>query len=116
MKRLFTIIITSLFSINAFAAFIGPGTASANTVYVKQAMTLADDSFVTLEGSIVKQTEHEHYLFKDETGEIIIEVSERDFRDITVTPEDKIKIVGEIDKDWNNIKLDVKQLKLIKVL
>ena len=115
-KRISTVFIASLFSINAFAAFIGPGTVNAETIKVTEAIELADDSIVTLEGSIIKQTEHEHYLFKDASGEVTVEISDRDFRDITVTPEDKIQIMGEVDKDWNKTKIDVKKLKLMKVL
>jgi len=113
-KGLIVVLFTSLFSLSAFAAFVGPGSTSIQTTTVKEAIELADDSKVALEGTLVKQTSDEHYLFKDQTGEVMVEIDSEDFRHVTVTPEDKIRITGEVDSDWSENKIDIDHLELIK--
>lgn len=113
-KRTLTVVAASLFSINAFAAFVGPGAITLKTTTAKEALALDDDSKVVLQGSLIKQTSNEHYQFKDESGEIAVEIDDKDLRDITVTPEDKIRITGEVDKEWTETKVDVDHLELLK--
>lgn len=113
-KGLIVVVFTSLFSLSAFAAFVGPGATSIQTVTVKEAIELADDSKVALQGSLVKQTSAEHYLFKDQSGEVMVEIDPEDFPHVTVTPEDKVRITGEVDSDWSETKIDVEYLELLK--
>ena len=113
-KGLIVVLFTSLFSLSAFAAFVGPGATSIQTLSVKEAIELADDSKVALQGKLIKQTSSELYLFRDETGEVMVEIEGKDFRHITVTPEDKIRITGEVDSDWSETKIDVEHLELLK--
>ena len=113
-KGLIVVLFTSVFSLSAFAAFVGPGSTSIQTTTVKEAIELADDSKVALEGTLVKQTSDQHYLFRDQTGEVMVEIDSEDFRHVTVTPEDKIRITGEVDSDWSENKIDIDHLELIK--
>ena len=69
---------------------------------------------MALQGKLIKQTSDEHYLFRDQTGEVMVEIDSEDFRHVTVTPEDKIRITGEVDSDWSENKIDVDHLELIK--
>jgi len=114
LKGLMTVLFASLSSVNAFAAFVGPGAKSIQTITAKEALELADDSKVALQGTLVKQTAEEHYLFKDQSGEVMVEIEDEDFRQVTVTPEDNIRITGEIDKEWTETKIDVERIELIK--
>lgn len=99
-------------STNATAEFIGPGSAPS-TVTVKSVSDMDDETVVTLEGYIVKKTKSEHYLFKDDSDEINVEIDDADFRGIKVTPKTKIRITGEIDKDWTSISIEVDHLELV---
>lgn len=112
-RNILLLMISSLFALNAFAGFVGPGAISTEVISVKEAADLADDSRVMLEGSIIKQIKHEHYLFKDDSGEMTLEIEDKDFSHITVTPKDKVRVIGEVDKDWSKSKLDVKHIELI---
>lgn len=114
LKGLMSVLFASLFSMSAFAAFVGPGATSIQTITAKEALELADDSKVALQGSLVKQTAEEHYLFKDQSGVVMVEIEDEDFRHITVTPEDKIRIIGEVDKEWTESKVDVEHIEIIK--
>ena len=80
----------------ATGGFKGPST-SQNITSVKDALNAKDDTKVTLEGSIVKHLGGEHYLFKDATGEINIEIDHDDWNGVQVGPEDTVIIYGEVD-------------------
>jgi len=88
--------------------FEGPGVASSATT-VKQALSMSDDSMVVLVGKIVNSLGDEKYTFRDNTGEVIIEIDDEDWHGVKVTPEDTIEIVGEVDKEFmEKTKIDVK--------
>lgn len=100
-------------STNTFAEFVGSGVAS-NLATVKSVKGMKDDTKVTLEGYIVKEIRSEHYLFKDATGEIEVEIDSEDFRSVKVTSNDKVRIVGEVDKERTLTMIDVDYIELVK--
>ncbi len=134
MKKLpLIVLITALASAPVFAAnggFSGPGTTSETSTQstqkggfsgpnlsettVAKVKDLPDDSWVILRGNIVKQLDDKHYEFTDGTGTMTVEISHKRWQGVNVTPTDKVEIRGEIDKDWNSRKVEVKQIQLIK--
>ena len=55
------------------------------------------------------EAHHEHYLFRDATGEILVEIDDDLFMGRTVTPQTTIRIYGEVDKEaFERTKIDVK--------
>lgn len=87
------------------------GLISATTV--EQVKKLADDSFVVLKGNIIKQVGKKDYIFKDSTGEIQVEIDHRRWRGQAVSPTDLVEISGEVDKDWNSVEIEVKNIRII---
>ncbi|KPD02523.1 YgiW/YdeI family stress tolerance OB fold protein [Moellerella wisconsensis] len=81
---------------------------------VIQAKELPDDAWVSLEGNIVKQIGKELYEFKDSTGSIAVDIDDRRWRGQVVTPETKVRLDGEIDKEWSSLEVDVKRVTIIK--
>lgn len=79
--------------------FKGPSVATNKIITVKQALTLRDDSKVVLKGRIINSLGNEKYTFSDGTAEVIIDIDDKDWAGRTVTPEDTIEIVGEVDKE-----------------
>jgi uncharacterized protein (TIGR00156 family) len=77
--------------------FQGPGVKTAvNTV--AKALKAADESPVMLEGRIISAgPEREGYVFQDSTGKIVIEIDDDLFHGRTVTPENTIRLWGEVD-------------------
>lgn len=91
--------------------FVGP-TGSKTTV--KQAKTLSDDAWVTLTGKIEQRIGGEDYIFRDATDSINVDIDHKRWNGQTVTPQDTVEIQGKVDKDWNSIEIDVKQINKLK--
>lgn len=81
---------------------------------VKDAKTMKDDQWVILEGYIDKRTGDEKYIFRDATGTLIADIDDDRWKGQNVTPKNKVRLEGEIDKDWNSEKIDVKRIKIIQ--
>ena len=115
MKRALVVAITLLTFVatgSLWAGFQGPG--SENLTTVAAAKKARDESYVTLTGNIVKQTKHEHYIFRDSTGEIEVEIDGDEWGGIKVVPETTDKIVGEVDKHmFSNTKIDAKRIEIV---
>ncbi|MFH0273356.1 YgiW/YdeI family stress tolerance OB fold protein [Vibrio jasicida] len=111
MKKLILATTLALLSGSALAAFTGPTTSAINTV--KEAQNAANDSFVLLTGNIVQALGDETYLFKDETGEIQVEIDNEDWMGQDVSPQDKVAIRGEVDSEWTTMQIDVDTIQKI---
>ncbi|VEA30143.1 Protein ygiW precursor [Salmonella enterica subsp. enterica] len=87
--------------------FVGPNGSSTT---VESAKSLRDDAWVTLRGNIVERISDDLYVFKDATGTINVDIDHKRWNGLTVTPQDTVEIQGEVDKDWNSVEIDVKQI------
>ncbi|MEG0099596.1 MAG: YgiW/YdeI family stress tolerance OB fold protein [Citrobacter sp.] len=87
--------------------FIGPNGSSTT---VESAKSLRDDTWVTLRGNIVERISDDLYLFKDATGTVNVDIDHKRWNGVTVGPQDVVEIQGEVDKDWNSVEIDVKQI------
>lgn len=105
------------------AGFTGPGSEGQQqggfngphkTFTVAQTKTLQDDEKVMLEGQITKKISHEHYEFKDSTGTVVVEIDDHKWMGQSVSPKDRVRLEGEVDKDGSKIDIDVKKITLIK--
>ncbi len=84
--------------------YIGPSIAITDVAQAKQ---LPDDSYVKLQGTIVKSLGKDKYLFRDKTGDITIEIDHKEWRGVTAGPNDVVEIQGEVDKGWKSLEIDV---------
>lgn len=87
--------------------FVGPNGSSTT---VESAKSLRDDTWVTLRGNIVERISDDLYLFKDATGTVNVDIDHKRWNGVTVGPQDLVEIQGEVDKDWNSVEIDVKQI------
>lgn len=90
--------------------FVGPNGSSTT---VESAKSLRDDAWVTLRGNIVERISDDLYVFKDATGTINVDIDHKRWNGLTVTPQDTVEIQGEVDKDWNSVEIDVKQIRKV---
>ena len=77
--------------------FRGPDGRS--TVTAVAVADLPDDSGVRLVGFIVEAIGSSKYRFRDDTGEVVVEIDRDAWRGLEVTPEMRVEIVGEVDRD-----------------
>ena len=87
--------------------FTGPGPALST---VQQARDMRDDSPVTLQGHIVQHLGDDHYLFKDNTGTINVEIDNKRWQGQNVGPNDTVEIYGEVEKDWSELEIEVDRI------
>ncbi|MDE5833318.1 MAG: NirD/YgiW/YdeI family stress tolerance protein [Desulfovibrio sp.] len=114
MRFLVMIALSLLLAMPAQAAFIGPNSGGDATT-VAAAKKMRDDAYVTLTGNIVRRVRGDKYVFRDATGDIIIDIDEEDFRGQDVSPQNTVRIMGEIDKDFGrDAEVDVKSLRVIR--
>lgn len=89
-----------------------PG-AERRVTTVESAKSLRDDTWVTLRGNIVERISDDLYVFKDASGTINVDIDHKRWNGVTVTPKDTVEIQGEVDKDWNSVEIDVKQIRKV---
>lgn len=90
--------------------FVGPNgtvTTAAN------AKSMRDDTWVTLRGNIIERVSDDLYIFKDSSGTVNVDIDHKRWNGQTITPQDVVEIQGEVDKDWNSVEIDVKQIRKV---
>lgn len=104
---------TALASAQTNGGFIG-NSENVSITTVNQTENLPDETYVTMQGNITSQVGHEKYMFKDETGTIKVEIDDDDWHGLTVGPEDRLQIQGEVDKSWTKpTKIEVDSIQII---
>lgn len=95
----------------ASGGFVGP-TGTVTTA--EKAKTLSDDTTVTLRGKIEQRIGGDHYIFRDASGTVNVDIDNKRWNGQTITPKDTVEIQGEVDKDRNSVEIDIKQINKMK--
>jgi uncharacterized protein (TIGR00156 family) len=98
-KLLTALLLTALFAGTALVQAQGFTGASTHAT-VAEAHRMRDERQVILTGQIVRHIRDEYYLFRDNTGDIRVEIDRRAWANLRVTETDTVEIRGEIDRDW----------------
>jgi uncharacterized protein (TIGR00156 family) len=80
----------------AYAQFTGPGAAGAQ-VTAAEASAARAGTYVTLEGNIVTHLREDYFTFRDASGDIRVEVDPDVFQNRPVSPETRVRLLGEVD-------------------
>lgn len=80
----------------ATAQFTGPS-VRGGAMTVAEAGNARLGRYVTLEGSIVSHLRGDYFRFSDGTGEIRVEIPPAAFGGRQIGPDDRVRILGEID-------------------
>lgn len=110
MKKILLLTTAVLMAFPAVSAFID----TVKTTTVRDIKTMKDDTPVQLEGNITKALGDDKYTFTDGTGSITVEIDDEDWKGVDVTPADKVRLDGEIDKDLLKTKVDVHSVQKIQ--
>ena len=82
------------------AGFVGPG-VSPTLTRAADVLNAWDDAPCVLEGHILEKIPRkDRYLFEDESGRVVVEIEHETFGHLTVTPQDKVRLVGHVD--WSS--------------
>ena len=109
-KILSSVLLTMLVST---AAYAGGFTGKTAKVSIQEALKLPDDSYVTVQGNIVKRLSSEKYLFKDASGTITVEIDDDKWGAVVAGEADKLELTGEVERKLNSVHLDVDTVKKI---
>ena len=93
---------------------VDPRLYEAPLVTAAQAANLRDNVWARLRGSIEKKLSPDLYLFRDDSGAIVVEISDDEWDGQTITPSDIVEISGQIDSricSYIGIYLDADHLK-----
>lgn len=90
--------------------FVGPNGTVTTTANAK---SMRDDTWVTLRGNIIERVSDDLYIFKDASGTVNVDIDHKRWNGLVVTPQDLVEINGEVDKDWNSVEIDVKQIRKV---
>ena len=116
MKVLLALICISglLIPSNAVAQFIGPA-PTGQTSTVEQASNASVDTYVTVTGNIVAHLREEYYTFRDETGDIRVEIDSSVWRNREVGPDTLVQLLAEVDRNAaGTVYLWVQSLEIIE--
>lgn len=90
--------------------FVGGTDKITTTDHIKD---LRDDTPVVMTGKIVKKTGDEKYLFQDGAGTITVEIEDDDWHGVNVTPDDNVKLHGEVDRGIFNTVVEIDSIELM---
>jgi uncharacterized protein (TIGR00156 family) len=94
------------------AQFTGPG-ASGALVTATEASAARAGTYVTLEGNIVAHLREDYFTFRDASGEIRVEVDEDAFQNRPVSPETRVRLLGEVDNGRSGPYVWVRTLEIL---
>jgi uncharacterized protein (TIGR00156 family) len=109
MKKIFMVALLSLFGISN--VFAGGFSGHADKTSIAEALKRPDDSYVTVEGNIVKKISSDKYLFKDASGSMTVEIDNEKWGNLDVSEKDILELSGEIEREFNSVHLDVDTVK-----
>lgn len=117
MKKL--LLVLSLIIMTSTVCFaeqnVGFQDGGASKTTISKALKMNDNSYVTIQGNLLKRISDDKYLFKDATGTITVEIDDEKWMGQAVNTKDTLELTGEIEKKINSIILEVESVtKVIK--
>ncbi|HCM63523.1 MAG TPA: hypothetical protein DIT05_13415 [Morganella sp. (in: Bacteria)] len=97
---------------NSPAAGGGFISQSSQIINVSQANDLPNDSYVMVEGYIVRNVSHNLYEFKDDSGITRVKIDNKKWNGLNISPDVKIKIEGKIDNHLIQHEINVEKVSL----
>jgi uncharacterized protein (TIGR00156 family) len=116
MKRiLFALLLAPFISTTSFAAggYNGPSTSEAIAT-VAAATEARDNADVVLQGKVVRKLKNDLYEFRDKTGSISVEIDDDVWPTQSISEQTLVKLVGEVDRDLFDRKIDVDLIEVIE--
>jgi uncharacterized protein (TIGR00156 family) len=113
MKRLLAATLAlGVLTAPASAQFVGPSVQGQATT-VAEAQNVRAGNYVVVTGNIVAHQRSDYFTFRDDTGEIRVEISSRVWQGREVTPETTVRLLAEVDQGRAGRYLWVKSLEVV---
>lgn len=74
---------------------------------VAEILKMNNNSYISVQGNIVKRISDDKYSFKDNTGTITVEIDDDKWGGVNAGTQDKLELIGEVEKKYNTTELDV---------
>ncbi|WP_095210197.1 NirD/YgiW/YdeI family stress tolerance protein [Endozoicomonas ascidiicola] len=105
----------SLFIGEVNAAYTGPGSKVSAATVASILKNPKEDMPVAMKGHLVRKMKHETYMFSDGSGEIQVDIDDKDFPSSQhIDAKTKVEIIGEVDVERKSgVEIDVKSLKVV---
>ena len=113
IKKLWKLLLTLSLSIGAAAEIVTVGN-SYHLATVQMLEQLHDDDKVILEGHLSKNLGGNVYLFSDATGKVKVEIETEQFNGEIFLPENRIRVIGEVDKNKSALTIDIDVIERVK--
>ncbi|WP_368165506.1 YgiW/YdeI family stress tolerance OB fold protein [Aeromonas sp. R6-2] len=113
MNKMMPAALILMLSLSGAAQAAFTGEQHQNAVSAAQVKKAADDSWVTLEGKLVKHLGGENYLLRDASGEVEVEIDGDVWCGQEVGPNDTIRLYGEVDHSWNRVEVEAQRLEKV---
>lgn len=98
-----------------YAGFNGPSETKEILKTVQQVLAADDMTTCTLEGNVIKHLEKNRFTFKDQSGEVVVDIAPYVFGGVDITPQDPIKLVGEVKgKRKQDLHIKVRYIEKLK--
>lgn len=123
MKKIFYVCLFCLICGRAFSKGVDTSnffvdTSNGAVITVLEAKKMNDKSIITLEGYIIKQVSDDEFIFRDNSGEIKIDIDDNvmiKFANAKITPNTLVRIYGSLDKELlEETKADIFKLEILK--
>lgn len=114
MKKRY-LILTALAAFMLAVPMVLMAGADDKVITVAEARELEDDVKVVLEGFIIEDLGDKMYIFRDATGDIDLGIKKDVWDKRDMDPDQLVRVYGEIDRDDDSIKVEVKKIKDVKV-
>ena len=96
----------------SFAQFTGPSISGREST-VGQISNTSVGSYVILTGHIIAHQRDEYFTFRDKTGTIRVEIENRVWQGREISPETRVRLMGEVDRGLSGRYIWVKSLDVI---
>ncbi|MDE7065345.1 MAG: NirD/YgiW/YdeI family stress tolerance protein [Desulfovibrionaceae bacterium] len=127
MRLVLSFLLLTALAVPAYAAFDGPGVSGApggfegpgahKVTRAAQVRDARDDTPCVLEGHIVSKVtgREDEYMFKDDSGEVVVDIDDKVFGGRRVTPQNRVRLHGEVDTHkFRANDVDVKWMEILK--
>jgi uncharacterized protein (TIGR00156 family) len=84
------------------------------SISIAQAQAAPDDSKVVITALLVQQLDSEHYLFRDSSGQLTVEIDHELLGQVKLAPNASLRIYGEMDQDENPPQLKAKTVQVVQ--